>query len=641
MLLLPRLSTYAGSLLTWEAPVVSGFPEVGGFARAFETGESVWRYALDRLVWDNGVLSAGHTSLFYGAPTYALFHVAGFSVWTLRIMAVVATWLGIGVVYALGRRYFGPVVGAAAAVLYALNGCVLFYGRYGSSPAGTLLAVLLAVWSVWAFLGRDRPPWWSGPVCAAALFAATLQYSPARVVVLVLLAVLAGAVILEWRRLTWQRALGVVTLLVAGGAVWAFEHGHRATSSFLYARGEQYFAFVQYPSYVKELFSRDLLGRPLGPGPLNLADKLELLYRVVEFNLPYYADLVGPVVEQHPLGDGDGGFLPQLYYAPLAVFIAWGAAASLRRVRAWPHATLWLWFGIATVPLLLTNRVDSHRMVLFVVPLTLWAACGVGEAVRVMTAAGVPRLLQHAVGILLLATVFNADLTLLHRRVVAAPAAGGAVLSDVTRTTGPLVVGALIDHRDLGWVHLAMLERTRRDPAQRATLVQERLLERVSDSAASLHPPTVADFEHVLRQGTVLLAPASQFQKLAATLQQRGLRVAESGSPLLRTLRVDRWAAAGGVADTAVLVLPTIVVRPTPTPMPLDDGRQVPLTDVTPLAVEFGFEPPAFDHAWGGGAIIDGGRALSARHRRARVDPPDVRRTGWRDRVPIGGRAVR
>jgi len=604
LLLLPRLSTFAGSLLTWEAPVVSGFPEVGGFARAFEAGDSVWRYAVDRLVWDNGVLSAGHTSLFYGAPTYALFHVAGFSVWTLRILAVVATWLSVGVVYAMGRRYFGPVVGAAAAALYALNGCVLFYGRYGSSPAGTLLAVLLAVWSVWAFLGRDRPRWWSGPVCAAALFAATLQYSPARVVVLILLAVIAAAVTLEWRRLTWQRAVGLLVVVLAAAAVWQFEDSRQATASFLHARGEQYFFFVQYPSYVKELFGRDLLGRPLGPGPLTLADKLELLYRVVEFNLPYYARLLSPVVEQHPLGDGDGGVLPQLYYAPLAVFVVWGAAASLRRVRAWPHATLWLWFGIASVPLLLTNRVDAHRMVLFVVPLTLWAACGVGEAGRAMTAARMPRLLQHAVAVVGLATVFNADLTLLHRRVVALPVAGGAIVSDAMRTTGPLVVGALTDHRDLGWVHLAMLERTRRDPAQRASLIHEYLLQRATDSAPSVDPGTVAELERTLRRGTVLLAPAGQFQKLAATFQQRGFRVADGGTPPLRTLRIDGGAAATGVANATLRLLPTIVLPPTPTPMPLDDGPQVPLTDLKPRGVEFGFEPPEFDRAWGGGDIV-------------------------------------
>jgi len=93
-------------------------------------------------------------------------------------------------------------------------------------------------------------------------------------------------------------------------------------------------------------------------------------------------------------------------------------------------------------------------------------------------------------------------------------------------------------------------------------------------------------------------------QAYRAAAQQRGLRVAEGGTPILRTLRVDAGAAATGVADTTVRLLPTIVLRPTPTPMPLDAGPQVPLTDLTPRGVEFGFEPPQFDRAWGGDDIV-------------------------------------
>ena len=166
LLLFHDLGDYSGnSLLGWEATVIRYFGD------EFLRGERVLHFALQRLLWDDGILSAGNTSLFYGAPTYALFCIAGFSPWTLRFAAVVATLLSIIVVYVSARRFFGAVVGGAAAVLLALNPAVLFYGRYGSSPAGTMLAVLLAVWATWLFLERNRSACWRAVNCTASLLA--------------------------------------------------------------------------------------------------------------------------------------------------------------------------------------------------------------------------------------------------------------------------------------------------------------------------------------------------------------------------------------------------------------------------------------------------------------------------------------
>ena len=168
--LLCNLGGYSGdTLLTWETAVVRWFSD------AFAAGQSVMHYTLQRFLWDDGLLSAGNTSLFYGAPTYALFHAVGFSPWTLRCAAAVAVLLSIVVAYAVGRHFFGPPVGAAVAVVFALNPCVLFYGRYGSSPAGTLLAVLLALLATWLFLEREESAWWRASACAVALYVATLQ----------------------------------------------------------------------------------------------------------------------------------------------------------------------------------------------------------------------------------------------------------------------------------------------------------------------------------------------------------------------------------------------------------------------------------------------------------------------------------
>jgi hypothetical protein len=129
----------------------------------------------------------------------------------------------VAVIHALSRRFFGPLVAAATAVLLGLNACALFYGRYGSSPAGTMLAVLLALAATWAFLEHDRSAWWLGAVCAAAFYAATLQYAAARIVVLILFAFIPFALACQWRRLTWRRVVGLAVLVIAALAIWRAE----------------------------------------------------------------------------------------------------------------------------------------------------------------------------------------------------------------------------------------------------------------------------------------------------------------------------------------------------------------------------------------------------------------------------------
>ncbi len=602
-----HLGSYSGPLLTWEAPVVAGYPNVGGFAQAFNLQESVLEYTALRFLWDDGLLSAGHTSLFYGAPTYGLFQVLGFSAWTLRAAAVVATLLSVIVIYALARRFFGPVAGAAAAAALGLNSCVLFYGRYGSSPAGTMLAVLLALWCTWLFLERDRPAWWMGSACAAALYAATLQYSPGRIVVLILLGFIPVVLACQWRRLSRQRAAGFAVIAAAAAGVWQLQCAFERQHAFLYARGEQYFDMIANPEDISELFDRDLFGRPVTAETITLADKLELLYRVIQTTLPQYVDLMRPIVETDPLTDvSDLGALPQLYSAPLVVFIVWGVTHSLVRLRSWPHACLLLWMGAGTIPLLLTNRVDAHRSMLFVLPLSLWAGLGMGEAARLMARATVPSGVQHLFAALLGLAVVYGDVHLLHREPHPNAAAADAILNEAAGVPGHVAVGALMDHRELGWVQLAMLERTRRDRNRAGNMLVERPLRAMQDRAGQAEAGA-RKLRPLLDDATVLLAPADRFRAVAALLQAQGARVAERGPGTFRLLRLDAGAAATGVPDEDVPPLPTIVIPPTPTPIRLATGPQVSLTELKPIAVTFGFAPPKVDRTWAGTLIVMAG----------------------------------
>jgi Dolichyl-phosphate-mannose-protein mannosyltransferase len=532
VLVLDDLGGYAGTLQRWEATVVYGF------GMAADAGTSVARYTLDRLEWGSNILSLGYQSLFYGAPTYGLFQVLGYSAWTLRIAAVVAMLASIVAMYALGRRFFGPLVGGAAAMLLALNECALFYGRYGSSPAATVFCVLLAVFATLLFLDCDRPAWWMSLACAATLFVATLHYAPGRLVVLILLGFIPMMVVLQWRRLSWQRVVGLVVLVVGAVGVWVAQ-GPQGQAALFSGQGEQFFFMTKFPDYVARLCPscQELL-------PDQTAYQMALLQRWFGITVPEYLSLIGPGIQTGRLRDWAAPVFPQLYYGPLAVFVLWGVVHSLRRWTAPPHALLLVWVAGATVPLLLTNRVDSHRMMLFVIPLTLWGALGVWEAARLMRDATVPTVAQHLLAAALAVTVVAHDVQLLWGPTPRRSPASRVLSEEIANVPGRVAVGGMIDTpndtlRDFGFVQLELLERGRLDPTRKGVVVPSRILMQLQEGGSAVGDETLDELAKIVDDGTLVLAPADVFRPAATALERRGARIVEVGDASLGVLRIE------------------------------------------------------------------------------------------------------
>jgi len=601
VLLFHDLGGYSGPLvLTWESPVLTD-----GFAKAFNAGENPLSYTAKRLLWDDGILSAGHTSLFFGAPAYALMTTTGFSPWNMRVSAVLATLISIYVVYRFSRRFFGPTVAGALAVLLGLNVCILYYGRYGSSPAGTVLATLLALWTVWIFLDAREPRWWMAPVCALSLYVATLQYSPARLVVLIFLGFLFAVAAIQWKQLRGPRIAGLAVIALAAFVVWQVEGHFNAQSSLLAARGEQYFSFLKQPENVDSLFGRRMLSRPMRADEMKLEDKIELLIQVVRTTIPQYLSVVGPSLRPtaHGAVVGDDPPRLQLYFAPVVLFIAWGLAHSLRRVRSWKHLSLLAWVVGATVPLLLTNRVDSHRAVLLTIPLMIWAALGIWEAARVMRAAGVSPAIQHVFAVSLALTLVYSNINILYYTQVPQAEAGKTLDEVALAEPGPIAVGALMNHREVAWADFALLERQRQDPNKRHQILSEGVRNTLSDDN-----PTAEGYARqmlrLLENTTLFLAPAERFRRAAGGFRAEGARVAEVGTPAFRILRVDAGEAATGVSDSRLSAAQAAAASPAS--LRLDDGPQVSLSELTPFDVEYGFSAPRIDKAWEDSPILMG-----------------------------------
>jgi 4-amino-4-deoxy-L-arabinose transferase-like glycosyltransferase len=601
-----NLGGYSGNtLLTWEPSVIRWFGE------AFAAGQSVMHYTLQRFLWDDGLLSAGNTSLFYGAPTYALFHVVGFSPWTLRCAAAVAVLLSTVVAYALGRHFFGPLVAAAAAVVLALNPCVLFYGRYGSSPAGTLLAVLLALLATWLFLEREQSAVWRAGACAVALYLATLQYSPGRLVVLTLLGFIPIGLAYQWQEVGRRRLAGVAVIALAAAGGWQLESSFHRQGSFLQARGETFFGLLRSPAGVETLYGGPVPQR-VRPGALSPRDKTELLGRALKITVPQYLQLMRPVLAPHARGEVITSDPPplQLYYGPVAIFILWGGAHSLRRWRSWSRVCLLLWIAVGTVPLLLTNRVDANRIMLFTIPLSFLAALGIWEAARVMEQASVPRPLQHTFAVALaLSAAYSAVNVLECERLPESPASH-AMAAEVASVRGPVALGVDGLQRDLGWAYLQLLERWRRDPGRPGRLLDDSIVHGVQPSVGEPTESYMRELQRLSTTATILLAPADNFRQAAAALERRGVRVIERGTRQFHLLRFGGGGEIAGSSDQRLAALPTPVLKPSPAeppPVQLRRGPQRLLTELEPSAVTFGFQPPRVNRSWNGGPIRMGG----------------------------------
>lgn len=571
-----RLTTYLGSLQTWEPPVVTGFGE------ALRAHETLARFAGERMLWQEGLVSSSQDSFLYGVPVYTLWLLLGPSLWAMRAVALAWAVLAVLALFVLGRELAGPAEGLVAVSALAANALLLYYGRYGVSLSATLAATVVAAWLVARLRARDpRPPWQLG-LAGVACFAATLAYSPARPVVAVLLALVGIWAFERWRPFSRRHLAGVGWLVAVVGVGVAAQAvgGHLRT--FHHARGEQLLNILAHPDYASEFLGY----RPPGERP-TVAEGAAIVAQVLRRTVPELVDVLTPGPRTPGLAEetvpSDPPALPLL---PAALF-PFAILGLVQAVRAWReprHALTLAWFGGIAATVLLTTRVDVHRMWLTVVPLALWAAAGLLAVWRSMRDAGwgVPVRVVSATGLYALLgwTAITYSFPLRLER----PGVASAMIHELERITGPVVFGGTFDHREQGAIELYLLARVTREAGTPSPLLSQGLLEGLS--AESPTPEALAELRRLLRAATVVLGPASTFARAAERMAALGYRVAPVREGEVRAWRFERL--------TQPLRFASVDVTP---------GPEVPLTSLPPLATDFGFEPPRIDQAWAGGPI--------------------------------------
>jgi hypothetical protein len=540
-----RLATFASSTLVWESPVTEGF------GQAFHADVGPATYAARTLVWNEGLVSNGEETPLYGAPTYTLMRWGGFSTLPLRVFATLAAVLLVAALWAFVHLHFGPAAGAVSALVGALNTYVVFYGKYGTSLAATLLLCVVAALATGRLVRAEAPPLWIGPVAGLVLFVATLHYSPGRLVVLVLVLSLLPSLMVALKRRLWGSLAAFAGLGVVISGIVATQFALGGHRFFLHARGEQLFTMLKQPDYIRDYLTSDVpafdafkewavrIGvftdgpnaaqrnpdRQLTLDQVSTADRFEVAFKVLAVTVPQLNQFLSPFElvdsSEQRIFDDPPPIKP--YFAPFAVFTLLGAALSLCRFREWRHALLLAWFGVSVAPVLLTTRLDAHRIVVSVVPLIVWTALGIVEAGGAAGRLGVSRRVRAVLGWLLAALLLVGTGSVVLRQEVD----GGEqlrVLAAARRVPGPVVVGALIDHRQRAWIELGLLERARRDKGAQGHMLDEGLREDLARPEETWPTDLLDRVQSVCAYATLILAPADPYRTAADRLQMRGLQ---------------------------------------------------------------------------------------------------------------------
>jgi len=593
------LGGYPGWLMVWESSVTEGFAE------AFYEGKTLSQYLLTCLAWNNGLVSNGHLTLLYGVLTYGLWFVLGISPLTLRLAASVLALACLIPAWYLARRLGTPRIAAVAVIVLSVNPALIFYGRYGVSLSGTLLGVSVAILTCVLLVDNTDVRWWHGLLTGVAVFVATLGYSPGRLVVVSALAMIPILLLRDRRNASRQRWVASFLLLAMVAAGWILEAASERSRFFFWARGEQIVAFMNNPERIE-----DFLGREVDPEDLTLADRVELVGRVFERTVPELIDVwsypFSSKVTVISVVQSDPPRLP-LFPPALAVFVLWGVIAALRRPLAGPHPFLFAWTAAVCLPLLLTTRVDVHRLMLTIVPLSLWAALGIQRASRTMMTCRVPAGVRVGCAALLLVGVAAGNSRFLYHQSSPPIRLSAAVLTEIEKIKGSVRLVFDTDHRDLGRVELPLLDRQRhRDERYRVTVYERERIDLLRQGG----PPRAAinglleDLEH----SSLILAPAEKFHVVAWALDRRRAHIVERGPSDARFWRVDRRGAppphkADGPSPKDPF--------PVPTPVRFDRprGSQNPVNGANGFGLTFGFAPPGIDKDWEGRPIVMGGVA--------------------------------
>jgi hypothetical protein len=584
---------------------------MSGIIADLQRVHSVWQVFLERLLWNDGILSAGDTSLLFGMPSLLLSREFGPSLSMLRGVSVFWSLGAIFTFALIFRRSFGGLAPCLAALVFGLNELVLIYGRYGSSIAGTMFALILAIFL--SFRLVERGEFLCAFLFSLALYLATLGYAAARISVLILLLVF--FLLIPFSSHSRGRRWGVV-LIVLGivGSVSFLETLYNRHNNLLRARTEQIFYMA---SQNQLLFtSHTLAARGDSKAPLSWQERVGVAGELIQNTTgPQLWKILNPFsVErrsQFPFRD-DPPFL-KIFAPSLFPWLLIGFWAVWRPGRRHIAMTCLGLVGLGVIPLVLTNRVDSYRAIFLTIPFSIWITVGITEFIesagRFKIARGITYL---TLGIAVAWGFIPRTYDLYSPPAPFSPQVGDISYA-VSRVSGPLTAILNLDHKVESAIAVDLFTRFKIKGAS-GNLLQENLAASLTNERIDSNPAALQQAVNLITTGQVLiLAPAQNYTITSAKLRKLGYVVRTSGAPRFSVFAISKPEIPVELDIASDNLLPsTEALEPLHQPQPFNHHTPIDLTSLTPLINHYDFAPPKRDRTFSGSPA--GWRNLEFKH---------------------------
>ncbi len=599
-----RLGSYAGMALTWESPVVEDL-----LAELRANGSLVTSFT-QRLRWNHGVLSGSANSMVFGFPALAAVRFLSADFWSLRLPAVLAFLGACFAFFLVARRLWGPVVAVSVLAVFGLNQVVLIYARYGSSAAGTLCALLFSLLLCVRLVQTARVLW--VPLVVGCLYLATLGYAPARVPVLVLTVMTPVGILLNTQVSVRRRLVVCAAFALALAPVILFQIDSRSTHFYFAARGEQFFGMLvskYWPDEIKSLQTVSLATKPLTPGEI-AGVGIELVRQVTGPQLLSLLDPLAPTLQKvsvpavRPFHD-DPLFLKVMASA-LTPFVFMGLWGCARAGHHWLSLTLISWLALCFGSVLLSNRVDDHRLVFAIIPLSLWAAFGISLYVRAYKLLKCPHIV-----IISCATIFSSIAIIPRMDDMYDPsghenpviAATREVLRQVPAKN--ITLAADIFHRDAAVLRMNLWRDAHKD-GKRVKWLSSPYKEALERGTILYRPKIAEELAEQVKKGTTLvLYPASRYQQSASRIARESVFVFSHNVGSYAFLIVDSQAETYSSAFQRA-ILPAIPETRREHPV-LAEASGVPLSSIVPVKHTYGFGEMRLNKTWAGSSLAIAG----------------------------------
>jgi hypothetical protein len=508
--------------LVWEGTVIlSLLPEI----QNLKLPDALYH----RLLWGEGLLSEGNSTLLYGFPTALLLSVSS-SLFSLRIFSVIFFLAATILMGAFGKRFGHITLGVTVGIVFGLNELGLIFGRYGGSIAATIFSVVVALMCCAYTVARPTLP--RVVIAVIAMYIATLGYAPSRLIVVVLIAMtLLG--LYSNKSISRSRHLILSAFLCLGVAsVYLIQHRFSRTPLFMSARQEQFFKLFDSGMWPDPMLPKWRAFKQENRTPL-LTDYFDYASDLVlNTTLPLLRNLTLPF-DQAP--DTKRAFLAdplflELYAPYLFPFLVVGFLMTPSYLPRWGTQTLIVWCGAALLPILLTNRVDSYRSSMALVPLSIWIAVGITELLAQFRRTQFPSSLMGVIACGALVAITGSRIGALYDAHTAPTPTDRLIESLEPRfINGALIAVEEQEFRRSAQTQLLMLGRHQRGlavPAEILSAGKYQALNSEAESDAELRDRTLQEMINTIESGAaVIIGPRGPMNPAIRKLSSQGYMV--------------------------------------------------------------------------------------------------------------------